>query len=86
MLGGKVKSQAASCKRICLLREVSVFTAFFKGDVLTPFGDGLVAGADDLSAVRDLFHAVGRPARDTRNRKEGCIELAGEIEHVVDET
>lgn len=65
MLGGKVKPQAASCKRFCLPREVSVFTAFFKGDVLTPFCDGLVAGADDLSSVCDLFHAVGRPARDT---------------------
>ena len=47
--------------------------------------DGLIARADDLAAVGDLLHAVGRPPHDARNRKEGRIQFAREVEHVVHE-
>ena len=58
--------------------------ARFDGNVSALFGDCLVAGADDLAAVGDLFHSVCRPARNARNGKEGRIQFPRKIEHIID--
>ncbi len=49
-------------------------------------GDVLVGGADDLAGGHVLLHAVGTPAGDTGNGKEGGIHFGGNVQHAVDKT
>ena len=50
-------------------------------------GDATVGGADDPAAFEvELLVAVGAPAHDTRHCEERRVDLAGDADHIIDET
>ena len=53
--------------------------------IFDSFLDALVCRADDLALAVELFDAVGGPAGDSCDCKEGSVELHGDSEHRINE-
>lgn len=61
-----------------------VSAALRKRDIFLLFAHILIRWTDDFARIDDFLDAVGAPAGYAGSRKNGCVQLNGQIQHAVD--